>query len=363
MNALGGSAAAGYEPVAAAFERTLESSGGGAAFAATVDGELVVDLWGGLADPASGRPWAEDTLVVLFSGTKGVLATCMLLLVDRGLLALDAPVAAYWPGFRADDVLVRHVLAHTAGLPGLRRPFGLEDALDPAAMEARLAAEEPFWPPGSRLAYHALTFGWLCDGLLRRVDGRSAGRFVADELAAPLGLELWIGLPPELEPRVATLVPAPGFGITYLGDEPEPLLATLYGVHTDEFRWNEPRFHGAELPAGNGIATARSVARLYAGLPGLLSPQSLELAGTELSRDLCAVTRRPYAYGAGFELQTELGRLGPAADAFGHTGMGGSTHGAWPSRGVAFSYAMSELRTESEDGRGPSVLAALYDAL
>jgi len=325
----GGSVAAGFEPVFDAFERTLEGSSGGAAFAAFADGEPVVDLWGGDADAGGARPWDEDTLVLLFSGTKGVVASCMLLLLERGQLELDAPVARYWDGFGATEVLVRHVLAHTAGLPGLQPPFVFEEALDPVAMEDAIARQTPFWPPGSCLAYHALTFGWLCDGLLRRVDGRSTGRFVAEELAGPLGLELWIGLPDEQEPRVAELVAAPGYGITYLGDEPEP----------------------------------RSVARLYSRLGSLLSADVLALAHTELSRDLCAVTRRPYAYGAGFELQTGLGRFGPAEDAFGHTGSGGSTHGAWPSRGVAFSYAMSELRTESEDDRGPSVLRALYEAL
>lgn len=363
MTEPGGSVAAGFEPVFDAFERTLEGSSGGAAFAAFVDGEPVVDLWGGDADAGGARPWDEDTLVLLFSGTKGVVASCMLLLLERGQLELDAPVARYWDGFGATEVLVRHVLAHTAGLPGLQPPFVFEEALDPVAMEDAIARQTPFWPPGSCLAYHALTFGWLCDGLLRRVDGRSTGRFVAEELAGPLGLELWIGLPDEQEPRVAELVAAPGYGITYLGDEPEPLLACVYGERIHEFPWNDRRVHEAEIPAANGIATARSVARLYSRLGSLLSADVLALAHTELSRDLCAVTRRPYAYGAGFELQTGLGRFGPAEDAFGHTGSGGSTHGAWPSRGVAFSYAMSELRTESEDDRGPSVLRALYEAL
>jgi CubicO group peptidase (beta-lactamase class C family) len=371
---LGGRVEAGFEGVADAFARTLEGSHGGAAFAAVVDGEPVVDLWGGSADEEGGTAWSERTTALLFSGTKGLLATCMLLLVERGLLDLDAPVAGYWPEFAAagkEGVLVRHVLAHTSGVPGLRLPFTPDDLLDDRRMAAAVAAEAPFWPPGTRLAYHALTFGWLCGELIRRVDGRSAGRFLAEELAAPLGLDLWIGLPPRLEPDVATLVRAPDWGVTYLGEGPEPLLAALYGdLHTG-FRWNEPVFHRVEIPAANGIGTARSVARLYGCLARggeldgvrLLAPATVELAHRELSRDLCAVTRRPYAYGAGFELQTELRRFGPVSDAFGHTGSGGSTHGAWPSRRAGFSYLMSELRPESADERGPSVLHALHDAI
>jgi CubicO group peptidase (beta-lactamase class C family) len=370
----GGRVASGYEGVAEAFAATLDGSRGGAAFAAVVDGELVVDLWGGSADEEAETCWGERTIALLFSGTKGVVATCMLVLVERGLLDLDAPVAGYWPEFGAagkENVLVRHVLAHTAGVPGLRASFTPDDVLDRERMTAALAAEPPFWPPGTRLAYHALTFGWLCGELIRRVDGRGAGRFLADEIAAPLGLDLWIGLPPELEPAVATLVRAPDWGITYLGQGPEPLLTALYGDLHSGFRWNEPAFHRVEIPAANGIGTARSLARLYGCLAHggelegvrLLSPATAELAHRELSRDLCAVTRRPYAYGAGFELQTELRRFGPVPDAFGHTGSGGSTHGAWPSRRVGFSYLMSELRPESRDDRGPSVLRALHDAI
>jgi CubicO group peptidase (beta-lactamase class C family) len=371
---LGGRVDPGFEEVAEAFARTLTDAGGGAAFAAVVDGQLVVDLWGGVADEESGRPWAEDTLALLFSGTKGVLATCLLLLVERGLIELDAPVARYWPEFGAagkDGVLVRHALAHTAGVPGLKRSSALDDLLDARALAAAVAAEPPWWPPGERLAYHAFTFGCLGGEPIRRVDGRTAGRFLAEEVAAPLGLSVWIGLPESLEPRVARLERGAGYGITYLGDDSEPLLAAVYGEGLGRFRWNDPAYHRAEIPGANAIADARSVARLYGCLARggeldgvrLLSPETVELAGRELSRDRCAVTRRPYAYGAGFELQTELGRFGPVADAFGHTGSGGSTHGAWPSRRTGFSYVVSELRTEADDDRGPSVLRALAKAL
>jgi CubicO group peptidase (beta-lactamase class C family) len=368
---ISGHVAGGFERVADELRATV--AGPGAAFAATVEGELVIDVWSGTADE-SGAPWQDDTMVLVFSGTKGLVAVCLLILVDRGLLELDAPVSRYWPEFAAagkERLLVRHVVSHEAGLPGLLPPFSAADLLDGAGMAARLAGAAPFWEPGTRLAYHALTFGWLSGELVRRVDGRSLGTFFAEEVAAPLGLELWIGLPPELEPRVARLRPADGFGVTFIGDEPDPLLPALFGDLHGAFVWNDPPYHETEIPAANAIGTARSLARLYGCLAcdgeldgaRLLSAETVRLGRTELSRGPCAVTHRPYAFGVGFELQTELLTLGPPPDAFGHTGSGGSRHGAWPGPRVGFSYAMRELRSEEGDDRGRRILAALAEAV
>ena len=371
-----GRVGAGLEPVAAEFQRQLgESSATGAAFAAVVDGHLAVDLWGGTADADAGTPWGAGTLQLIFSGSKGLLAVCLLLLLDRAAVALDAPLGHYWPAFAAADkehVLVRHVVSHQAGLPGLRRPFAAADLLDGGRMTELIAREVPFWEPGTRLAYHALTFGWLCDGLIRHVDGRSAGRFFAEEVAAPLGLELWIGLPSELAGRVARLRRADDYRLTYLGDKPEPLLEAVYGsLVAGEFPWNDAAYQHVEIPAVNAIGTARSIARLYGCLARggeidgvrLLSEQAVRLGRTELSRGTCAITRRPYAFGVGFELQTELAPLGPAATAFGHTGAGGSSHGGWPAEHVGFSYAMNELRSEARDDRARRLLMTLHAAL
>jgi CubicO group peptidase (beta-lactamase class C family) len=347
VSALCGTVAPAFEPVAETFAATLDGAAGGAALAAVVDGQPVVDLWGG--------DFVEDTLVLVFSGTKGVVAAALLLLRERGQLHLDDPVARYWPEFGTagkEGILVRHVLAHTAGVPGLRPPFAAEQLLDPAVLAERLAAEPAFWPPGARLAYHGHTFGVICGELIRRIDGRSPGRFVADELAGPAGLEFWIGLPDQLEPRVARLVAAPGYGLTYSGEQPPPLLDAIYGSGTLDF--NDPSVHRAEITSANGIGSARALARLY-GSP-LLQDASVE----ELSRGTCVVTGRLYAFGQGFELWTELGRLGPARDAFGHTGSGGSTHGAWPSLRTGFSYTPSELRSEKADDRGPALLRTLH---
>ena len=366
----------GFEAVAGEFRRVLdESPGSGAAFAAFVDGREVVDLWGGLADRDEDAPWREDTLQLVFSGTKGLVAVCLLILVERGALALDARVSDYWPEFGAagkSEVTVGQVVSHMAALPGLRGGFGAADLLDGERMSGRVAAEALFWEPGAQVAYHALTFGWLCDGLVRRVDGRSVGRFFGDEVAGPLGLELWIGLPPELEERAARLAPASDYGMTYLGDEPEPLFEAVYGdLQAGGFPWNDPAFHTTEIPAANAIGTARAIARLYACLTRggeldgvrLLSGDSVRLGRTELSRGICAITRRPYAFGVGFELQTELMTLGRAPDAFGHTGSGGSSHGGWPVEQVGFSYAMNELQPEARDFRARRLLGALADSV
>ena len=366
-----GRVADGFERVADELAATVD--GPGAAFAATVEGELVADVWSGTAND-DGRPWEAETIVLLFSGTKGLVAVCLLVLVDRGLLDLDAPVSRYWPEAVSggkDGLLVRHVVSHTAGLPGLLPPLSADDLLNGERVTARLAEATPFWEPGTRLAYHALTFGWLCAELVRRIDGRSLGTFFAEEVAEPLGLDLWIGLPPSLEQRVATIRRAGDFEITFLGDEPDPLLAALYGPLLDSFVWNDAAYHEAEIPGANAIGSARSVARLYGCLAcvgahdgrRLLSPAALLLGRRELSRGPCAVTRRPYAFGVGFELQTELLTLGPPPDAFGHTGSGGSRHGAWPDARVGFSYVTRELRREEGDDRGRRVLAALADAV
>jgi CubicO group peptidase (beta-lactamase class C family) len=316
------------------------------AFAATRNGELVVEL---------GR---TDQPALIFSGTKGLVAMCLLLLIERGKLELDTPVSHYWPEFRHRDVLVRHVVSHTAGLPGLRPPPTAEELLDPERMAERLASEPPIWPAGERLAYHALTFGWLCGELVRRIDGRTVGAFFGDEFAQPLGLELWIGLPAEIEPRVARLERAPGYGVA---GKPGPLLEALYGPMLHSFVWNEPAFHAAEIPAANAIGTARSIALLYGRLETVLSPETIRLGRTELSRGVCAVTDFPYAFGVGFELQTELHSLGPPENAFGHTGSGGSAHGAWPNERIGFSYIPTVLRSSETDDRARRLLAELYD--
>jgi CubicO group peptidase (beta-lactamase class C family) len=377
----GGHVEPGFEPVADAFAQGFAERGeAGAAFAATLDGRPVVDLWGGVADRASGRPWQQDTMQLIFSGTKGLTGLCVMMLVDRGELALDDPVAAHWPEFAAqgkEAITVAEVLSHRSRLPGVRSALSNEDLLDPRGLAALLAAQAPETEPRARLMYHPLTYGWLCGELVRRVDGRSVGRFLAEEVVDPLGLELWIGLPSQLEPRVAVLHYGPDWGQHPVGvSDPFPgdtLWASIWEnppvLAPPDLPWNLPEWHAVEIPAANAIGTARSIARLYGALAvggdldgvHIISAEALELARATMGSGPDPFIGVPTAYGAGFELQTEAKPFGPAASAFGFTGAGGSVHGAWPDERVGFSYAMNELRDDpSGDARPTALLDALH---
>jgi CubicO group peptidase (beta-lactamase class C family) len=383
--AIQGHVAPGFEPVRAAFaENFARHDELGAAFAVVRDGKTVVDLWGGIADEASGRPWERDTLQLVFSGTKGLVAVCLLMLVDRGVLELDMPVARWWPEFAAEgkgQVTVAELASHRARLPGIRTPLRQDDIHDDRRMAALLAAQPQDVDPRAGDVYHALTYGWLCGELIRRADGRSVGRFFAEEVAARLGLELWIGLPPELEPRVSTLRYGPAWGqqvrwddaafaadqlLAYVWRNPPPLPAD-----GSPLSFNRPAFHQAEIPGANAIGTARSLARLYGCLAlggeldgvRLLSAETLARGRRELTRRRDPLIDEPHAFGVGFALQTELQLFGPPADAFGHGGAGGSVHCAWPSQRVGVSYAMNTMRDVLEDPRSAGLLTALHAAL
>jgi CubicO group peptidase (beta-lactamase class C family) len=369
-----GEVASGFEPVAEAFAAEVPADGPGAAFAAYVDGQPVVDVWRGTADDR-GQPWQRDTVCLVASGTKGVVATAMLILIERDQLTLASPVARYWPEFAAEgkeSVTVADVVAHTAGLPGVVAPLSVADIADPPRIEAYLAAQAPIVPVGAA-TYHALTYGWLCDALVRRVDGRSIGRFVADEIAAPLGLDLSIGTPAERARRAAEMRQAPNYALSaFLTDgEPDPRLAYVYGNPPILGGWNDPAMLALEVPGANCVTTARSLARLYGCLAmggeldgvRLLQPETVELGRRQLSAGEDPLSGRFLRFGVGFELAPNPSELGPAADAFGHTGSGGSSHGAWPSRRTGFSFTMSEMRPENDDGRAGRILATLHAAV
>jgi CubicO group peptidase (beta-lactamase class C family) len=377
---ISGRVAAGYEAVRDEFEDVMSRPDeAGAAFAAVVDGLPVVDLWGGVRDADGRIPWTADTAQPIFSGTKGLTATCILLLLDRGQLGLDRRVGDYWPAFASagkSEVLVRHLISHQAGLPAVEPPPRGDEALDPVEMEARLARQPARWPPGDAITYHALTFGWLCDGLLRQVNGRSVGRFFAEEIAGPLGLDAWIGLPPAAEGRVATMLRAPDYRVNFgdVRDEERDLLTRIYaggGIVGERFLVNDRDFLRAEIAGVNGVATARSMARLYGCLAcdglidgvRLLSPATVRSASVPLAAGLDQLTRKPLAFSTGFELQTALDWYGPAAVAFGHSGAGGSVHGAWPELRTGFSFAMTLMRRDDRDGRAQRLLRVLHSCV
>lgn len=371
---IGGCVAPGFGLVAEEFERNFAERGElGAAFTVMRDNESLVDLWGGIADRASGRLWTPDTLQILFSGTKGMVSACILLLLERGQLVLEAPVAQYWPEFAEAgkaDVRVRDLVTHSAGLPGLQVPVTWQEAVDARKMATLLARQPRSGDPRATRTYHAATFGWLCGELVRRIDGRSIGRFFAEEIARPLDLEIWIGLPEELEPRVSTveLSETWGGGIGILAGEQadDPLRRAVDNpprYDQENFPWNERAWHAAEVPSSNGIGTARSIARFYASLQRLLSPETLRLGSTPLSTRYDPLLGKVTSFGVGFELQTDRLPLGPPADAFGHGGAGGSKHGCWPRQQLGFSYAMNLLCDESVDVRGTALLDALYSCI
>jgi len=372
-----GFVAPGFEPVAAEFERNFtERDDLGAAFAAMHEGRMVLDLWGGEAAP--GRPWQQDTLQVIYSGTKGLAAACILKLIERGQIGLDDKIAMYWPEFAQHGkhtVRLRHVVSHGAGLPGVDAPLRETDWADYETLETLLAAQ-PFAPdPDAFHCYHALTIGWLIGALIRRIDGRTLGRFFAEEVAQPLGLDVWIGLPEEHEARVGKMVLGEGMAPLTQEQLADPVLKSIWGNPAlfpgNDMAWNTRFIHAAEIGGAGGIADARSMARYYGcmALGGtldgvtILAPETIALGRSELSRFMDPYIAEAMAFGTMWALQTPQGRFGPAADAFGHSGAGGSIHGAWPTERTGFSYTMNQMRADPTDARSRHVLARLYDVV
>ena len=377
-----------FEPVKEAFEANFSERGDvGAACCVYVDGRKVVDLWGGLADSKSGRAWEEDTLALVYSTTKGVTAICVHRLAQEGLLDLDVPVASYWPDFGSagkERVTVRHLLSHQAGLPALDARITPEQAYAWEPAVEALAKQAPFWEPGTRHGYHAVTYGWLVGEVVRQVTGRSVGRYLAEEIVPRLGLDLWIGLPDREESRVARLLPP---GPVKLSREelaamppeqlerlqamadPGSLLQRALNPTDPPFSYNRPELHRAELPAANGIGTARSLARLYAATIGpvegtrLLTDETVAAATAEQSFGPDAVLALDTRFGSGFFLPSPFSPLmGPRS--FGHAGAGGSLAFADPEAGVGFAYVMNQMQQGlSADPRPASLVSALRAAL
>jgi CubicO group peptidase (beta-lactamase class C family) len=369
---LDGVVAPGFEPVAAEFARNFDERGElGAAFAAFVGSEPVVDLWGGVADARRRRAWERDTLQLVFSGTKGLVAICLLMLVERGRLSLDAEVCRYWPEFAENgkaEITVAELVSHRARLPAIDAAIALPELIDDERIAGLLARQPPATDPRARHVYHGLTFGWLCGELIRRVAGCSVGRFFAREVAGPLGLDVWIGLPVEEERRVSRIELAADWSTdaSVRAAAADELLQAVWANppiwERATFPWNDPAFHAAEIPGANAIGTPRALAKLYAGLEQILSEETLALGRTELERRVEPLLNEPQAFGVGFQLQTEIKQLGPPVDAFGHGGAGGSVHGAWPTQRVGFSYAMNLMRDDhgGADPRAQALLDALH---
>ncbi|MDD9380088.1 serine hydrolase [Streptomyces sp. ZAF1911] len=342
----------------------------GASAAVYLDGEPVVDLWGGYADADRSVDWERSTLACVNSTTKNMTALCALILADRGLLDLSAPVAAYWPEFAAagkEGVLVRHVLSHTAGLPDLPGLGSVAELYDWEAVTAGLAAQAPAWEPGTAAGYHALTFGFLVGEIVRRITGRGLGAFFAEEVAGPLGADFHIGLPAEHDHRVAPLIPPPSLTDAYAASAPpgpdgEPRENTGVAVRVGDV--NAPAWRRAQIPAVNGYGNARSVAlvqsvlanRGTAGGVRLLSPQGCEPAWQEVFSGADRVLGTPMSWTAGF------GKFG---NTFGWGGWGGSLVVSDPDARMTVAYVMNQMidRERQRDDRGMEIVMAAYGGL
>ncbi len=347
----------------------------GASAAVTVDGEFVVDVWAGDAD-SDGAPWRRDTIVNVYSTTKTMAATCMLMLADRGELDFDAPVAQYWPEFARngkEGVLVRHVMAHTAGLPGFDPPITVEQLYDLEAAAANLAAQSPWWAPGTASGYHAVTQGNLEGEILHRVTGRRMAEWFRTEVAEPLEADFWMSLPASEDHRVSDLVrPATPQTLVVGGDEVEVgeiAVRAFLSVHRTGDETATREWRAAELPASGGFGNARSVARIHAALAcggtvdgvRLLSEAGARRALEEQTDGIDHVLCVRMRHGLGFGLQ--IGDLSFAPGQMFWGGMGGSLAAIDLDARVSVAYVMNRMAPDAlGDRRGIQIVQAALAA-
>ena len=350
-----------------------------------VGGSVVVDLWGGWRDGDRHRPWEQDTLVNVFSVGKAVAALCVARLVGQGALSFDDPVARVWPEFGEQDkarITVRQLLSHQAGLPAVREPLPDEAVFDWDAMCAALAAQAPWWEPGTAHGYHVNTFGFLVGEVVRRTSGRSLGTMVRREITGPLGADFFVGVPRVELARVADFLgmvdrpdtaPSNGMSEAHLSE------ARLMEHHT---YFNPPTLSGsgvintaewrsAEMPSTNSHATARGVARIYQALAaggrldGIDIVASAPLAEA-VDEAVCGndlILHRPSRFGLGFQLTQPERTLGPNPGSFGHFGAGGSLGFCDPQASVAFGYTINTMGPRWQNPRNQALIEAFYGCL
>jgi CubicO group peptidase (beta-lactamase class C family) len=364
-----------FAPVRAAFDANLANSEDvGASFCATLEGEVVVDIWGGFADPAGTRAWGRDTIINVYSTTKTMTALTALLVADRGELDFYAPVAKYWPEFAAAgkaEVKVSHLMSHSAGLSGWREPLVKADLYDWEKATALLAAQAPFWEPGTAPGYHALTQGYLVGEVIRRIAGKTVGAVFREEIAEPLGADFHIGLPASEDERVAELIPPPPGSAVGDGEQTE-LQANMShnpGIDVDETR--KRAWRGAEIPAAGGTGNARSIAAVHAILAnsgvaqgkrflseaGCRKALELQIEGDDL------ILGRPVRYGMGFGLSGGMVPL-PSPNSIFWGGYGGSLAIIDMDARTSFGYAMNRMApTTTGDLRALGLAMAMWQGL
>lgn len=382
-----------FEAVREIFAANLESGADlGAGVAFTLDGEMVVDLWGGFLDLDHEAQWERDTLVNLYSTTKGMVAICVQQLVESGKLDVDAPVSDYWPEFAAEgkqDIPVRELLCHQAGLPAVRKPLEAPVLYDWDAFTAALAAERPWWKPGTQHGYHAITFGHLVGEVIRRVSGQSVGEYFRAHVAGPLDADFHIGLPDEEHARTSRLhgrliggdpsaasADVPDALKNFMREMADP--STMTGGAFNNPRIppdavNTPEWRRAEIPAANGHGTARALARIYGALSRggeidgvrILESESIERAiAVQADGPDAVLGGMPMRFGLGFMLSSPIMPLSPSTRSFGHPGAGGSVGMADPDARVGFGYTPNKMQMGLVGGAGAfAMLKAFFKAL
>jgi CubicO group peptidase (beta-lactamase class C family) len=349
---------AAREAFAANFAREGDYQEVGASFSAFHRGHCVVDLWGGLADPARAIRWTRGTLANVWSSTKGIVAVAVALCVERGLIRYEDRIANVWPEFAAggkDDITLAHVMSHQAGLPGFAEPTTVDDQLDWNGCCEKLARQSPQWPAGGATSYHAMTYGWLAGEVVRRIAGTSIGHFIRDHIARPLDASLHVGLPDTFESHVARMVAPKRLVDTSNLPIPASARMALENPQQDPLAPNRRPWRAAEIPAANGQANAMALARLYASLLGASQKDVPSL----LPKETVALMTRPVApsgrqdmflgfvdsWGLGLAINTP-GIYGPNRRAFGHSGWGGSFGCADPDAEVSIGYVCNQMGPE-----------------
>jgi CubicO group peptidase (beta-lactamase class C family) len=346
----------------------------------------VVDLWAGHGDAARTRPWRRDTIVNVWSTTKGLCALCAHRLADQGKLDFEAPVAKYWPEFAAagkSTMPVKYLLSHKAGLAAIRAPLKLEDQFNWAKVTSELARQEPWWQPGTKHGYHAITFGWLVGEVVRRISGKSLGAYFRDEIAGPLGADAYIGFGPELDARVADILaaplPKPGEPNPFMEMMKDPESVSAKAINNPPNAIapetvNSRAWRGAEIPGANGHSTARALARIYGALAcggeldsvKIISSASLPRCYTEQSKGMDEVLKFPTRFSLGYMLSQPGAQLGPNQRSFGHPGAGGSLGFADLDAKVGFGYVMNQMGGAAAsliDPRCAALIDAVYASL
>jgi CubicO group peptidase (beta-lactamase class C family) len=370
-----GTVETGFEGVRDALAANLDSGADvGASVAVMVDGRSVVDIWGGHLDEARTQPWEADTIINVWSTTKTMAALCALMLADRGELDLHAPVARYWPEFKEggkEGVEVAHVLSHTAGLSGWQEPMQPEDLYDWEKATSLLAAQEPWWEPGTASGYHAITQGYLVGEVVRRITGTSIGSFFASEVAGPLGADFHIGTGPEHDARVARVIPPPPLALDGLDPTSIAVRTLVNPPLSAEQSW-EVAWRRAEIPAAGGHGNARSVAAIQGALAlggeingvRLLSEAGCEAVLEEMSYGPDLVLMLPLRFGMGYGLTSKDTPLGPNPRTFFWGGWGGSLVIIDMDARVVIAYVMNKMGEGTVgDFRGAGIAFATFAGL